>query len=61
MKQNLKKIIAGHLFEKDKPSREVCPYVSLCNRNCNEDKDCATKRFYDRYPNYIACGVGSKL
>jgi len=61
MKQNLKRIIAGHLGLKKVKDRVYCPYKSLCNRNCNEDKDCATKRFYDRYPDYIAYGIGSKL
>jgi len=37
----------------------LCDYWAKCQRTCGRDKDCGTKRFYDKYPDYEFLGIGA--
>ena len=39
----------------------LCDYWAECKRACPRDKDCATKRFYERYPEWRELGVGAMM
>ena len=64
-KQNLKQIIAGHIQIKSKDriknGRTYCPYTARCGKDCPDEIDCSIKKFYNKHPDYISYGVGSRL
>ena len=42
-------------------SEFLCKYWQDCQRVCSSNKECGTKRFYDKYPEWEYIGVGAMM